>query len=68
MLVSEPHRHGEAAVEIIGVRPILIWWSWGELNPRPKALPQNFLRAQWVMVRLPAIPFPEASPHACRVG
>ena len=25
------------------------WWSWGELNPRPKALRRSFLRAQTVI-------------------
>ena len=35
---SEPHHHGKAALKIIGVRPMSIWWRWGELNPRPKAL------------------------------
>lgn len=35
---SERTFHGEAAAEEIGVRPIPVWWRWGELNPRPKAL------------------------------
>ncbi len=26
-LTSEPHHHGKAAFEIIGVRPMSIWWT-----------------------------------------
>ena len=37
-LTSQPHQHSESAVKIIGVRAMSIWWRWGELNPRPKAL------------------------------
>ena len=36
--LSEPYLHGETAVKEICVRPLSIWWRWGELNPRPKAL------------------------------
>ena len=43
---SERTFHGETAAEEIGVRPIPVWWRWGELNPRPKALKQELLRAQ----------------------
>ena len=32
----------------------LVWWRWGELNPRPKALPQDLLRAQTIL----CIPLP----------
>ena len=35
---SERTLHGKTAAEEIGVRPIPVWWRWGELNPRPKAL------------------------------
>ena len=27
----------------------LLWWSWGELNPRPKDDPQEHLRAQYAI-------------------
>ena len=38
LLTSQPHPYGKTAFEIIGVRVMSIWWRWGELNPRPKAL------------------------------
>ena len=40
-----------------------IWWRWGELNPRPKALQRDFLRAQTVIagVFLP-VPLPDGKP------
>ena len=44
--VSEHHLDGKAAAEEVGVRPIPIWWRRGESNPCPKALQQDFLRAQ----------------------
>ena len=43
---SERTLHGETAAEEIGVRPIPVWWRRGESNPCPKALQQDFLRAQ----------------------
>ncbi len=49
LLTSEPHQYSKAAFEIIGVRPMSIWWRRGELNPRPKALPQELLRAQTIL-------------------
>ena len=48
-LASERTFHGKAACEKAGVRPIPVWWSWGELNPRPKDDPQEHLRAQYAI-------------------
>ena len=28
---------------------VLLWWSWGESNPRPKDDPQEHLRAQYAI-------------------
>ena len=44
--VSENTSHGETATEKVGVHPILVWWRWRELNPRPKDVCREFLRAQ----------------------
>jgi len=43
--VSEHHLDGKAATKDVGVRPIHIWWRWGESNPCPKSICQGFLRA-----------------------
>ena len=33
-----------------GLNPVFyVWWRWWESNPRPKAFPQNFLRAQLII-------------------
>ena len=32
------------------LRDFSFWWRWGELNPRPKAHPCGFLRAQTVLL------------------
>ena len=45
---SEPHHHGKAAFEIIGVRPMSIWWRWRELNPCPKINSYELLRVQFI--------------------
>ena len=46
-----------------------IWWRWGELNPRPKALQRDFLRAQTVIVEvfLP-VSLPTGKPSRRLVG
>ncbi len=46
---SERTRHGKTTAEKIGVRPNLVWWRRGELNPRPKTDQQELLRAQSVI-------------------
>ena len=39
------------------------WWRWGELNPRPKALPQDLLRAQSVLAGIYfPVPLPPGKP------
>ena len=45
------------------------WWRWGELNPRPKALQRDFLRAQTVIVEvfLP-VSLPTGKPSRRLVG
>ena len=45
------------------------WWRWRELNPRPKALKRDFLRAQTVIAEVSLLPFPflTASRHAGQV-
>ena len=67
---SERTFHGETAAEEIGVRPIPVWWRWGELNPRPKALKQELLRAQQVFSgrRTPLFPSGQANRQACQSG
>ena len=49
---------------------VLIWWRWGELNPRPKALKQELLRAQQVFAgrRTPLFPSGQANRQACQSG
>lgn len=44
--LHKPNRNGEAAYIVIGFCVILLWWRWGESNPRPKNVCQEFLRAQ----------------------
>ena len=43
---ADPHGYKEKRVDIYFVNPS--WWSRGESNPCPKALPQELLRAQTV--------------------
>ena len=52
------------------VRLALLWWRWGELNPRPKALKQELLRAQQVFSgrRTPLFPSGQANRQACQSG
>ena len=38
------------------------WWSWGELNPRPKALERELLRAQTVISGRNPIPYTRRKP------
>lgn len=68
--LSEPYLHSETAVKEICVRPMSIWWRWGELNPRPKALKQELLRAQQVFSgrRTPLFPSGQANRQACQSG
>ena len=49
LLTSQPYPYGKAAFEKVGVRVMSIWWRRGELNPRPKTLPRELLRAQTVV-------------------
>lgn len=49
VLTSQSHQHGKTAFEKAGVRVMSIWWRRGELNPRPKTLPREPLRAQTVI-------------------
>ena len=46
------------------------WWRWRELNPRPKALKRDFLRAQPIIAGVLLSPFPslQANRHAGRSG
>lgn len=48
----------------------LFWWRWGELNPRPKALKQELLRAQQVFSgrRTSQFPSGQANRQACQSG
>ena len=46
------------------VRIILFWWSRGESNPCPKALPQELLRAQTVHT----FPHSDAGRHTPEIG
>ena len=48
----------------------MFWWRWGELNPRPKALKQELLRAQQVFSgrRTPLFPSGQANRQACQSG
>lgn len=47
-----------------------LWWRWRELNPRPKALKRDFLRAQPIIAGVLLSPFPslQANRHAGRSG
>ena len=47
-----------------------LWWRWGELNPRPKALKQELLRAQQVFSgrRTSRFPSGQANRQACQSG
>lgn len=48
----------------------LSWWRWRELNPRPKALRRDFLRAQTIIAEVLLLLFPSltADRHAVRSG
>ena len=48
----------------------MFWWRWGELNPRPKALKQELLRAQQVFSGrcTPLFPSGQANRQACQSG
>lgn len=52
----------------VRVRPE--WWRWRELNPRPKALRRDFLRAQTIIAEVLLLLFPSltADRHAVRSG
>jgi len=39
-----------------------LWWSWRELNPRPKALERKLLRAQTVIPGYRPFPSPWRKP------
>lgn len=68
--ISEPRRYCKAAFEIKGVHFMPLWWRWGELNPRPKALKQELLRAQQVFSGrcTPLFPSGQANRQACQSG
>ena len=52
------------------VTGLFFWWRWGELNPRPKALEQELLRAQTVIAEdlTSSSHQPKASRHASGSG
>ena len=47
-LASTPTNRTDCSHKKTGTRPVFLclWWRWWESNPRPKAFPQEFLRAQ----------------------
>ena len=50
LFVSERNLNGEAAAEKVSVRPIHVWWKWGELNPLPTRLVGAFYKFSRLLV------------------
>ena len=46
VLTSESNLYGETAFEKVGVRPMSIWWTWRDSNPRPLGCEPNALPAE----------------------
>ena len=44
--LSEPYLHGETAFEKVGVRPMSVWWTRRDSNPRPLGCEPNALPAE----------------------
>jgi len=35
--------------DVLGRLEILVWWSWGESNPRPKAIAGQIYMLSWLI-------------------